>query len=94
MTVHHALIDHANPTWPSSVDPQADCLVSLKDGPNCHRLLGGALPGCSIMIGDPDSGTPEPPVAPTLGAEGEIWIGGCQVGHGYVKRPEETASQS
>ena len=53
--------------------------------PNEPVTIGSPFPGVSYTIVDPDTLTPLPP-----GEEGELWIGGVQLAHGYRNLPEVT----
>ena len=53
--------------------------------PNEPVTIGSPFPGVSYTIVDPDTLTPLP-----HGEEGELWIGGVQLAHGYRNLPEVT----
>ncbi len=59
------------------VDPAADTIP-----------IGRAIDGVELHVVDPETGEPV-----RDGTEGELWIGGVQVGRGYLKRPELTAER-
>ncbi|HYO13665.1 MAG TPA: AMP-binding protein, partial [Thermoanaerobaculia bacterium] len=63
-------------------------VAAVPDGtPEARSLVssGRPLEGLSVVIADPESGTPCP-----AGRVGEIWVSGASVAHGYWNRPEET----
>ena len=53
--------------------------------PNEPVTIGSPFPGVSYTIVDPDTLTPLP-----HGEEGELWIGGVHLAHGYRNLPEVT----
>ncbi|GAA5039860.1 amino acid adenylation domain-containing protein [Thermocatellispora tengchongensis] len=61
--------------------------VTAREMVERSRSVGGALPGWTVSVRDPE-GRPVP-----FGAAGEIYVGGAGVALGYLNRPELTAER-
>lgn len=58
---------------------------------SCRRQLGQGLPGVELYLARGSGDDPLEPVG--SGEMGELWIGGCQVGLGYLRRPQLMAER-